>query len=448
MGSVYIVVVVCPFVACLLDLYTPMNTHSHTSNYNTDNMAPSHVHVVSKQDVSKHASVPVDASLLPPLAEGSVRIRSHVISISVNNMGYATLGDVLGWWNTYPVPAILPAPYNDQKLWGIVPAWGYGKVVESKDASLPEGTLIWGYWPTSDLPVDFAFEPAAEKGYLWEVSAHRKVLMSVYNFYELVGEVAAPEERSWRSAAMAVWQAGYFLGQFGFAIPGSGNPPLNPAGHGDWTLEDGDLTSAVVVSLCASSKTARGLAWNLVKRGAGENAPLAFLEGTTSAAALPALNAAFETKASSYDDLSSKETIDWIAKFKPSRLVLVNCGAAEGIVRKFEDAVLASDAPLTKFSYVTLVNMPGSAEHPDPRVSVAYMNTSPVIENAHKALGIDKVVKARDAAFKEWAEENVKGTLELKVSDKVEGEDGIEGAWEKLAKGVLPRDKAHVFEFN
>lgn len=425
-----------------------MNTLSHTTNYYIDNMAPSHVHVISKQDVSKHTTVSVDASLLPPLAEGSVRIRSHVVSISVNNMAYATLGDVLGWWNTYPVPEILPAPYNDQKLWGIVPAWGYAKVVESKDASLPEGTLIWGYWPTADLPFDFAFKPAAEKGYVWEVSEHRKVLMSLYNFYELVDEVPSHEEKTWRSTVMAVWQAGYFLGQFGFAIPGSGNPPLNPTGHGDWTFEDGDLTSAVVVSLAASSKTARGLAWNLIKRGDGQNAPLAFLEGTTSAAALPALNAAFETKASSYDELSSKKTVDWIAKFKPSRIVLVNCGAADDIVRKFQDAVLASDAPITKFSYVTLVSMPGSVKHPDPRVSVVFMNTSPVIENAHKALSIDTVVKGRNAAFKEWAEQNVKGTLELKLSDKVEGDDGIEGAWEKLAKGVFPRDKAHVFELN
>lgn len=410
-------------------------------------MSPSQVHVISKQDLTKHESVSVDSSLLPALPEGSVRIRSDVIALSSNNMAYAMLGTLLGWWNTYPVPDILPAPYNDREQWGIVPAWGYGKVVESKDETIPKGTLLWGYWPTSSLPADFKFKPTAEAGYIREVSEHRKGLMTLYNFYEVVGDTPSKELLEWKPAVMAVWFAGYLLGQFGFAVPGSGDPTLNPAGQGDWTAEDADLSSAVVVSFAATSKTARGLAWNLSKRRSGENTPIALLEATRSPKSLPSLKADFETRATSYDDLSNQETIDWIVSHKPSRIVLVNCGAGAEIVRKFQDAILASDAPISKMAYITLVSMPGTAEHPDDRTSVVYMNTSPVIDNAFDALGIDTVAKARDAAFKEWVAEKAMGNLELTIGNKVEGDDGIEGAWKSLAAGNLPT-KAMIFQLS
>lgn len=412
-------------------------------------MSSAHVHVISKQDVSIHHTVAVDAALLPPLAEGLVRFRSSTISITVNNMAYASLGTALGWWNSFPVPAFLPAPYGDKDAWGIVQSWGFARAVESKNPAVPVGSLVFGLWPTSSLPVDLKLDPkeTTSKGvFFHESSEHRQLLMPLYNHYQVVDTNHPEDLQAWESTTMLTWLAGYLLNRYGFPAAGSGDPRIHPSGLGEWTEEDADLSSAVVVSLASSSKTARGFVWNLCQRTRGTgNAPLALLEATTSPEALPDLKAEFETHKTSYDDLSSQATIDWVAKFKPSRLVLVNCGAPLDTVIKFQDAVMASPAAPAQVTFVALTTAPGQIPDRGPSVKNVYMNTSPIIEAAFQAQGIDSVVETRYAAFRQWVEEKAMGDMELQWGTGIEGADGIEGAWESLAKGTLPRQKALVF---
>jgi hypothetical protein len=415
-------------------------------------MAPAHVHVISKQDVSVHHTVAVDTALLPPLAEGAVRMRSSTLSITLTNMAYAQLGTMLGWWNAFPVPSFLPAPYGDKDAWGIVQSWGFARAIESKNAAISEGALLFGVWPTSSLPVDMAFTPkktaSFEGVFFQEVSEHRQVLMPLYNHYQVVDSNHPEELQAWESTTQPIWLAGYFLNRYGFPAAGSGDPRISPAGLGEWTKEDADLSSAVVVSLASSSKTSRGFVWNLCRRTpSGGNAPLALLEVTTSPNVLPDLKAEFGTHKTSYDDLSSQATIDWIAKFKPSRIVMVNCGAPADTVVKFIDTVLASDAvPAPQVTLVTLVSMHGLIPDKGPRMKTVHMNTSPIIETAFEAQGIDSVMETRYAAFRQWVEEKAWGDMEMHWGKGIEGADGIEGAWESLAKGALPRQKALIFK--
>ena len=67
-------------------------------------------------------------------------------------------------WDTYPLPTASPAPYNDVASWGIVPAWGYAIVIEST-TSIPEGTVLWGFWPTSTVPADLQLKATEPKGH-------------------------------------------------------------------------------------------------------------------------------------------------------------------------------------------------------------------------------------------------------------------------------------------
>ncbi|KAM3074779.1 hypothetical protein ACMFMG_008195 [Clarireedia jacksonii] len=113
------------------------------------------MHVVSKADNAVHAAVglkPTDEVL----AHSSIRVATCLISLMSNNLSYARGGDFLHWWSTYPVPSTAPAPYNDSKAWGIVPAWGYASVIESTSRITP-GTVIWGFWPTSSGHTDLRF---------------------------------------------------------------------------------------------------------------------------------------------------------------------------------------------------------------------------------------------------------------------------------------------------
>lgn len=409
-------------------------------------MANSHVHLISKQDVFHHLTIPAPpSSQLPQLPDGSIRVRSSLLSITANNMAYAVLGTPLGWWNAYPVPATLPAPYGDREKWGIVASWGFARVVESKDEAVAEGVLLWGFWPTSSLPVDLKLVAKASSStgvHFDEVSKHRKGLMPLYNYYQVVKDEPSEEVQAWSSSTMATWLAGYFLNRYGFTAPNSGDPRLNPAGQGEWGEEDADLTSAVVVSLASSTKTARGFVWNLSRRQ--DNVPLALLEVTTSPSSLPTLKTNIETNKTSYGNLSKQATIDWITKFKPSRLVLVSFGAPAETIEHFKTTIMASEAAPAKLTHVALASMP--SDQADPRITEIFMNTSGVIEAAFDAQGVDAVVNERYEAFSQWLEEKAMGGMELKWGSGIEGANGIEGAWESLATGALPRQKALVFK--
>lgn len=56
------------------------------------------VHVVSKLDISQHATFPVPAAAGPQqLAPSSLRVKTQLITLSSNNLTYAKLGSALGW---------------------------------------------------------------------------------------------------------------------------------------------------------------------------------------------------------------------------------------------------------------------------------------------------------------------------------------------------------------
>ena len=128
--------------------------------------ADSIIQVLRKDDYSQQtlrtlpACTPLDE--LPPT---SVRVRPTIIALTVNNLSYAIGGDMLHWWDTYPVPLSLPAPYNDRDRYGIVGAWGYATILESSITSLVPGTLLRGYLPVSTLPTLLPLSPSGAKGH-------------------------------------------------------------------------------------------------------------------------------------------------------------------------------------------------------------------------------------------------------------------------------------------
>jgi Protein of unknown function (DUF2855) len=74
---------------------------------------------------------------------------------------------------------------------------------------------------------------------------------------------------AWTALLKPVWECGCQLNRYVF--PGSATAkalhlsPLHPLGLGhEWTAEDADLASSIIVSLPASTKTGRGFAWQLL----------------------------------------------------------------------------------------------------------------------------------------------------------------------------------------
>ncbi|KAK1994259.1 hypothetical protein LX36DRAFT_213850 [Colletotrichum falcatum] len=413
----------------------------------------SEIHVISKRDITRHETLRVDIPM-PRLAASSIRIRTSLVGITANNFTYAKLGDMLKWWDTWPVHADGPAPYNDRDEWGIVPAWGFARVLESNVDAIPTGGLLYGYWPTSSHPVDMKLEPTDPDGHFREVSEHRKGLGSMYNHYSLVNESARSEEsRAWFANVHPVWNGGYVLNRFVFP---TGFKPVHPlgAGAGEWTDRDADLSSAVVVSLSAASRTARSLAWNLARNRGPANGPLAVLQATSVPQSLtPAFESGFEIKAVNYDNLVSREVLDWIAGFQPKRVVVADFGGPPKVAEKLLESIKSALPESTVISNIWVGSEPKVVSRDEMMAYMGSMkewgavqlNTTAAVDAGIAAEGAERYYQENFSAFERSIKENVAGDLELTWGSGVGGANGVEKAWEDLAKGTLSFNKAWVY---
>jgi len=50
---------------------------------------------------------------LPILADGALRLKIESFSVTANNITYAVIGDMFGYWNFFPA----------EGAWGVVPMW-------------------------------------------------------------------------------------------------------------------------------------------------------------------------------------------------------------------------------------------------------------------------------------------------------------------------------------
>ena len=108
-----------------------------------------------------------------PLADGEVRLRVDLFSLTANNVTYGAAGDFLKYWQFYPAP----------EGWGRVPVWGFATVVEGRSPSVKAGDRVYGYLPMS---TSFKLKPGARRpGGFSEESPHRTGLAPVYNNYVL-----------------------------------------------------------------------------------------------------------------------------------------------------------------------------------------------------------------------------------------------------------------------
>lgn len=242
-------------------------------------------------------------------------------------------------WDTYPVPNTSPPPYNDDSSWGIVPAWGYAVVIEST-TQIPQGTVIWGFWPTSTVPVDLKLKAAEPRGQWIEISEHRQKLMHLYNRYiELPRPPVSTlsldfgkdelETMAWNALFRGVWEGSYLLSQYVFSPNPDIQPPIHPLGMGmSWTASDADLSSAILVSLSASGKTARSFAYHVSHRPSSAG-PLGLLQVTSSpspiAEAAEAFKSAYPTKTIAYSEIS--DSLDWMVGLRASKMVVLDFGS-------------------------------------------------------------------------------------------------------------------------
>lgn len=108
---------------------------------------------------------------LSSLEDGEVLMKIEKYALTTNNITYAVSGSKLRYWDFFPA----------DDTWGIIPAWGFGEVIESKHPDVPVGERCYGYFPMSS---HLKAKPIKvnEAGFRDGI-AHRNPLPPIYNYY-------------------------------------------------------------------------------------------------------------------------------------------------------------------------------------------------------------------------------------------------------------------------
>ncbi|KAK4108569.1 hypothetical protein N656DRAFT_784077 [Canariomyces notabilis] len=232
--------------------------------------------------------------------------------------------------------------------------------------------------------------------------------------------------------------AGFLLNNFVFAPTSTSTRRLHPFGQGGpWSEEDADLTSAVVISLSASSKTGRSFAWELARdRDVAVHGPLALLQLTSVPGCVPQHpKASLPIMAARYDEL--ERGMDWVASFRPSRVVIVDFGAAESVSESLAAAANKMDVAVSVIGVGSEAKVYSESEllgrvERSKRLGKVQLNTGALLDRALEVEAPGKFMSKMDDAWRRCYEEGGFGDIELTFYRGVKGPRGIEGAWTDL----------------
>jgi len=191
---------------------------------------------VKRNAFSKNRLVEIPAGEME-LSQGDILVKIEKFGYTANNITYAVAGDTIGYWQFFPPVG------DDTEGWGVIPVWGFAKVVESKVEAIPVGERLFGYFP----PARFLKMQATNvKPHAFvDGTEHRAQLPMTYNRYTRVQQEPGYDS-TWDNERMVLW-------------------PLHMTAYFLWdNLKENNWYGAEqVVILSASSKTSTGLAYAL-----------------------------------------------------------------------------------------------------------------------------------------------------------------------------------------
>ncbi len=217
------------------------------------------------------------------LADGQILVKVDQFAFTSNNITYATVGEMVGYWNFFPV--------SDD--WGIIPMWGFSDVVASKNENVKVGERFYGYYPMGShlIMSPKSIKPTS----FMDGIEHRQALPVIYNNY-----INTKTDSSYSKKGEPIQSLFRPLFTTSFLI--------------DDFMDDNDFFGGKQIILTsASSKTAIGLAFLLAQRKGAKDLNII---GLTSAG-----NVDFVKDLGYYDTVLSYDQAEQIAKDQTSVIV-------------------------------------------------------------------------------------------------------------------------------
>jgi len=154
--------------------------------------------LVSKTDIRQ---TEISQSELCDPKDGDAVLAIEGFALTTNNVTYAATGPVIGYWKFFP---------TGHKGMGIVPAWGFARVLRSASAQLNAGDRLYGFVPMSS---HLTIRPSAKGVNVRDVAPHRLDLPPVYNIYRRAGD-SPPGDDALRSIFAPLLITSYLLFDF------------------------------------------------------------------------------------------------------------------------------------------------------------------------------------------------------------------------------------------
>ncbi|MGB3739859.1 MAG: DUF2855 family protein [Pontixanthobacter sp.] len=191
----------------------------------------SHAVLVDRQELPNARIATRD---LPPLPDGTVRLKVESFAVTSNNVTYAVAGDRFGYWNFFP------ADNEEGTQWGIVPMWGHAMVEDSAHLDFETGERVYGYLPMA-THLTIVPDDVSPRGFT-DGAPHRQPMSPIYNQYTRLSHDAEhdPDKEAERMIFGPLFKTGFLIESM-------------------FRRENWFGAEAVVLT-SASSKTAMGLA--------------------------------------------------------------------------------------------------------------------------------------------------------------------------------------------
>jgi len=170
------------------------------------------------------------------LLSNQVLLEIELFSLTTNNITYGVVGGRMSYWKFFPT----------HSGYGIIPAWGFAKVVNSNHPDVQVGQQFYGYYPMSSHLL-VTIDKVSSKGFV-DNAEHRRELPLIYNFYTNTEQdpTYSPETESLISIFRPLFITSFLIDDF---------------------LAENDFYGASnIILTSASSKTAQALACLLAYR--------------------------------------------------------------------------------------------------------------------------------------------------------------------------------------
>ncbi|MEE4209482.1 MAG: DUF2855 family protein [Parvularcula sp.] len=334
----------------------------------------------------------VTETALSALGEGETLIEVENFGLTANNVTYGLVGEQIGYWQFFPA---------SEAGWGIIPVWGFGRVIQSRSDDLEEGERLFGYFP---MGTHLRLTPSRRSGQIMDQTPHRQGLPAAYNRYRLIAEdpPVVREREAQRAILFPLFATSYVIA--------------------DWLQDNAYFGAEQVVVTSASSKTGLGVGMAL---GMLEGAPRSI--GVTSPA-----NEDFVSATSAFGAVASYGDIDTLPQAKTALIDM--SGNAEVITavheRMGEGLVVSSIVGATHWDAER-------QQRPLPGAKPTVFFAPTQIEKRDKELGGGAILLR---ALTAWAEMS-DALADHLIIERHTGPQAVQSVWEDMVAGRVTPDR-------